>query len=158
MFDQVERTWTSFNRLWAGRLLGAMILPGWLLIMAAAEHGPPAVSSVTAPVLTGIVLAGGLFGAALGLQAVINRRRVEDAIQARAANPPAQTILQHILGVMGGISFLAAVYQVVWDFNVFSQDHGWSASIGLSSWEALFILCVVQFVCFFAHAHLARRD
>lgn len=161
MFDHVTRTWAGLNRSLVGRLFGAMLLPGWLLIMASAEHGSPSVTPVAAPVLSGIVVVGGLLGAGLGLWAMTNRNQAEAGIQAWVSDHPEQTRLQKTLGLVGGVAFLAGGYQVVFAFEAFSsivRDRDFLVSIQLSSWDTLLILCAIQFILFFAQANVARRD
>lgn len=161
MFDQVTRTWTALNRHWVGRLFGAMLLPGWLLIIAWTEHGSPLVASVAAPMLAGIVIVGGLLGAGAGLWAMTNRKQAEAGLQAWVADQPEQTRLQKILSVIGGAVFLAGGYQVLYNFDVYRrlvEDRGWLGNIPLSSWDTLLILCAIQFVFFFAQANVATRD
>ena len=161
MFDRVARTWASINRHWLGRLFGAMLLPGWLLIIASAEQGPPSGTSVVAPVLSGIVVVGGLLGAGLGLWAMSNRTQAEAGMQAWVGDQPEQTRLQKILSLIGGIVFLAGCYQVVFDFDVFSrlmQDQARLATPELSPWDTLLFLCAIQFIFFFAQASVARHN
>lgn len=161
MFDQVMRTWANLNSHWSGRLFGAMLLPGWLLLIASTEHGSPSVTAVSAPALSGIIVVGGLLGAGFGLWAMANRKQATASMQARVGEQPGQTRLQKGLSLIGGLVFLVGCYQVVSDFDVFSrltQDWAWLGSLPLSSWDTLLILCAIQFVFFFAQANLARRN
>lgn len=161
MFDQVAKTWTGINRHWLGRLFGAMLLPGWLLVIASAEQGPPSVTSVAAPVLSGIVVVGGLLGASLGLWAMTDRTQAEAGMQAWVGGQPEQTRLQKILSLIGGVIFLAGCYQVVFDFDVFSRIMQYQTGLDgpeLSSWDTLLTLCAIQFVFFFAQSSAAKRN
>lgn len=161
MRGQMTRVWAKLNRHWSGRLIGAALLPAWLIILASIEHGSPAMISVVTPVLVAVTIGGGVAAAIISLWVTDNRERAEQTMQAWVADQPPESPIQQALGLIGGAAFLAACYQAVWDFDVFRsllRNLERSTSVELSSWDALLLLCAFQFVMFFARANLTRHD
>ena len=147
---------------WIVRLLLAASLPAWVLIIATTEHGSPSASAAATPVLTALVVVGGLIGGGLAVWGMLRPAEAKARMEPMAAPDEPQTALQRILSLIATAAFFAAGYQAVFRFDVFSvqlERAGLVAPGVVTPWDTLLALCALQFVLFTADAAIgiARR-
>ncbi|RYG11840.1 MAG: hypothetical protein EON96_14690 [Caulobacteraceae bacterium] len=147
---------------WIVRLLLAVSLPAWILVLATVEHGSPSASAAVAPVLTAFVVVGALIGGGVGVWGMLRPTQAKARMDSVAVPEEPGTALQRLLGLIGSAAFLAGGYQTFFQFDVFSvqlERAGLFEPGVLTPWDTLLALCALQFVLFTADAAtgIARR-
>lgn len=158
MPKQARRLHNFIFRHWAGQLLSAALLPGWLLLLAASNHGVRPVASLAGLILAGIALLAGLLVIGVWLWSRDRPGALEQQI--KAWTTPVQTASESSLNfwsLLGGAAFFAAGAQVLIDFNLFSRLFTDLGVGQLSGWGSLLGLSAIQFICFFARNRWLNR-
>ncbi|AYG95203.1 hypothetical protein D8I30_08435 [Brevundimonas naejangsanensis] len=143
---------------WTGQLLSAALLPGWLLLLAASAHASDVIAAIAKQMLVGITIVAGLLVVGLWLWSRDRASLLQEQIKAGAR--PVQNRDERsssVWSLLGGAAFLAAGWQVLMDFNLFTPifaDLGFNLT---SAWDTLLGLSAIQVVCFFAHNRWLNR-
>lgn len=127
---------------WTVRLLLAASLPAWVLLLATATHGSPEVDAVAQPVMTALVIAGGLAFGGLGIWRKLRSAPANPRTEP-VAPPEETTALQQIPNLIATAAFFAGCYQALVQFDVFSVMLE-RVGVTATPWQTLLALCAVQ--------------